>query len=61
MLVRWVQLPDATTDFRLYSRALAMRAAASFPLGAPLLFAFMRCWKACMLRSASNRDTLNLR
>ena len=47
-------VPDATTDFRLYSRALAMRAAASLLFGAPVLFAFIRCWKACMLRSASD-------
>ncbi len=50
---------DATTDFRLYSRALAMRAAASFPLGAPLLFAFMRCWKACILRSAGDMRNIS--
>ena len=50
-----VAAADAAIELRLYSRALAMRAAASFPFGAPVLFAFMRCWKACMLRSANDR------
>lgn len=45
---------DAAIVLRLYSRALDMRAAASLLLAPPLLLAFMRAWKALILRSAAS-------
>ena len=45
---------DAAIVLRLYSRALDMRAAASLLLAPPLLLAFMRSWKALILRSAAS-------
>ena len=47
-------LADAAIVLRLYSRALDMRAAASLLLAPPLLLAFMRSWKALILRSAAS-------